>query len=126
MIIGRSEYFFWNFFIVKFFKINQFITIGSHVTYRFHSESTLYSCLNDTEFLAQNKCKIWSLSDCNWTRIHNHLVCKQTLKHLAKLFVYELSGCVFEFSCSQSIYMHKKVKNLLKKLSTSKQKKLEN
>ena len=26
-----------------------------------------------------------SLSDCNWTRIQNHLVCKQTLNHLAKL-----------------------------------------
>ena len=24
------------------------------------------------------------LSDCNWTRTHNHLVCKQTLNHLAK------------------------------------------
>ena len=25
------------------------------------------------------------LSDCNWTRIHNHLVRKQTLKQFAKL-----------------------------------------
>ena len=25
------------------------------------------------------------LSDCNWTRTHNHLVRKQTLNHLAKL-----------------------------------------
>ena len=25
------------------------------------------------------------LSDCNWTRIHNHLVRKRTLNHLAKL-----------------------------------------
>ena len=25
------------------------------------------------------------LSDCNWTRTHNHLVCKRTLNHLAKL-----------------------------------------
>ena len=24
-------------------------------------------------------------TDCNWTRIHNHLVHKQTFKHLAKL-----------------------------------------
>ena len=28
---------------------------------------------------------IWNLSDCNWTRTHKHLVCKQTLNHLAKL-----------------------------------------
>ena len=25
------------------------------------------------------------LSDCNWTRAHNHLVHKRTLNHLAKL-----------------------------------------
>ena len=25
------------------------------------------------------------LSDCNWTRTHNHLVDKRTLNHLAKL-----------------------------------------
>ena len=29
--------------------------------------------------------KTCSLSDCNWTRTHNHLVHKQTLNHLAKL-----------------------------------------
>ena len=43
----------------------------------------------------------------NWTRTHNHLVHNRTLDHLAKLafwlnswvFVYEPSGCGFEFSC---------------------------
>ena len=25
------------------------------------------------------------ISDCNWTRTHNHLVHKRTLNHLAKL-----------------------------------------
>ena len=34
------------------------------------------------------------------TLTHNHLVCKRTLNHLAKLFVYELSGCGFESHCS--------------------------
>ena len=59
--------------------------------------------------------------DCNWTRTQNHLVLKRTLDHLAKLttqpfgqtiwpnwsvwpnglvFVYELSGSMFESSCS--------------------------
>ena len=49
--------------------------------------------------------------DCNWTRTQNHLVCKRTLNHLAELavrsfwqngwvFVYELSSCGFESSCS--------------------------
>ena len=44
-----------------------------HVTYAFLSVSTLYSCLNVKELLAQSRRKIWSLSDCNWTRTH-HLV----------------------------------------------------
>ena len=34
-----------------------------HVTYAFQSESTLYSCLNVKELLAQNRRNIWSLSD---------------------------------------------------------------
>ena len=38
-------------------------------------------------------------SDCNWTQTHNHLVHKRTLDHLP-VFVYELSGCGFESSCS--------------------------
>ena len=37
------------------------------------------------EFFAWIKCEIWSLSDCNWTQSHNHLVLKKTLNHLAKL-----------------------------------------
>ena len=56
-----------------------------HVKYGFQSESTLYSCLDVKELLAQSRHEIWSLSDCNWTRTHNHLVYKQTLNHLAKL-----------------------------------------
>ena len=28
---------------------------------------------------------IFRVSDCNWTRTHNHLVHKRTLNHLAKL-----------------------------------------
>ena len=28
---------------------------------------------------------VYSLSDCNWTLTHNHLVHKRTLNHLAKL-----------------------------------------
>ena len=56
-----------------------------HVMYAFQSESTLYSCLNVKELLAQNRCDIWSLSDSNGIQTHNHLVPKQTLNHLAKL-----------------------------------------
>ena len=57
----------------------------SHVTGAFQSESTLYSCLNVKELLAQSRCKIWSLGDCNCTRTQNHLFCKGTPSHLAKL-----------------------------------------
>ena len=45
----------------------------------------MYSCLNVKELLAQNRCDIWSLSDCSGIRTHNHLVRKRTLDHLAKL-----------------------------------------
>ena len=52
---------------------------------RFQRDSTLYSCLNVKELLARSRCESWNLSDCNWTRIQNHLVRKRTLNHLAKL-----------------------------------------
>ena len=49
------------------------LTVRSyHVMYAFQSESTLYSFLNVKELLARNRHKIWSLSDCNWTRTQNH------------------------------------------------------
>ena len=44
------------------------------------------------------------LSDCNWTRTHNHLAHKRTLNQPVWLngwvFFYELSGGGFESSCS--------------------------
>ena len=45
----------------------------------------IYICLNVKKLPAQNGCNIWSLNDCNGTWTHNHLVCKQTLNHSAKL-----------------------------------------
>ena len=56
-----------------------------HVTYTFQNEFTLYICLNFKELLARNRDHVWSLSDSNGSWIHNHLACKQTLNHLAKL-----------------------------------------
>ena len=65
---------------------NKLLTVCScHVTYVFESKSTLYSCLNVKELVAQSRREIWNLSDWSWTRTHNHLVHKQTLNHLAKL-----------------------------------------
>ena len=48
-----------------------------------------------------------NLSDSNGIQIHNHLVCKQALKQLAKLtnvlvLVNELSACKFESCCCQA------------------------
>ena len=37
------------------------------------------------ELLARKKRDIWSLSDSNVSRTHNHLICKRTLNHLAKI-----------------------------------------
>ena len=45
-----------------------------HVRHTFHSESTIYICLNVKKLLARNRPDIQSLSDCYWTQIHNHLV----------------------------------------------------
>ena len=60
------------------------------------------------ELLAQNRREIRSISDCNWTRPHNHLVQKRTLNHLAKLakwlnwivstYLYGACDCIF-LSC---------------------------
>ena len=93
--------------VILFWKLDELI-VCSYVTYTFQSESKLYSCLNVKELPARNRRKMWSLSDCNRTRTHNHLVCKRTLNHLAKLvfnhlakvFVYKLSGCGVESHCS--------------------------
>ena len=51
------------------------------------------SCLNLKEIFPWNRRDIWSLSDSNWIPTHSHLVCKQTLIHLAKL-AKSLSGGV--------------------------------
>ena len=69
-----------------------------HVTYVFQIQSTLYSCLNVKEVLAWSRHEIWSLSEYNWTRTQNHLVCKQTLNHLAKLTKW--------LSCVLSTYLY--------------------
>ena len=55
-----------------------------HLTYAFQSEFTLYSWLNVKELLARSRREICSLSYCDWTWTHNHLVHKQTFNYLAK------------------------------------------
>ena len=67
---------------------------------------TLY--LPERQGTPRNRGDIWSLSDCNGLRTHNHLVRKWTLNHSAKLakwlscvvstYLYSAFGCVF-LSC---------------------------
>ena len=59
-----------------------------HITCAFQSESKFDIFLNVKELLGANKRDIWSLSDCNGSRTHNHLVFKWTLKHLAKMTIW--------------------------------------
>ena len=69
-----------------------------HVSYTFQSEPELYISLNVKKLLARNRRHIWSLSDCNRARTHNHLVCKLILNHLAKLTKW--------LSCVISTYLY--------------------
>ena len=55
-------------------KIWCFTVCSYHVAYAFQSESTLYSCLNVKELVAQNWHNIWSLSDCNGTVLRKELL----------------------------------------------------
>ena len=92
-----------------FKKFTVWAVCSCHVTYAFQSESTLYSyTLNIKELLARSRREIWRLSECNWTRIQNHLVLKRTLNHLVKLakwlscvlsnYLYGAFECMF-LSC---------------------------
>ena len=83
--------------LVRFSEILMVTVCSYHFTYVFQSESTLCICLNVKELLARSRCEIWSLSDYNWTRTHNHLVHKWTLNHFAKL---AKSAWRFESTCN--------------------------
>ena len=101
-----------------------------HVTYRFHSEFTLYSCLNVKDLFARNRRDICILSDYSAGRTHNHLVDKRTLNHSAKLakclsfvlstYLYSSLDCMFlsshewiAFQSESTLYSCLNVKDLL-------------
>ena len=79
-----------------------------HIPYAFQSESTLYIYLNVKELLAPTRRDMWSWSDYNETRTHNHLVRKQTVNTLVKVikwlswvvstYMYGTFDCMF-LSC---------------------------
>ena len=59
-------------------------------------------CITCIELAVWNAA-FFSVSDCNWTRTHDHLTRKRTFYPVWLndwVFVYELSGCGFESSCS--------------------------
>ena len=68
----------------------------SRTSFRVNPHSTV--CLNVKELLARSRRHIQSLSDSNEIRIHNHLVRKPTLNHLAKLVKW--------VSCVVSTYLY--------------------
>ena len=78
-----------------------YVIIMSHTSFRVNLLSKI--CLNFKELLALNRHHIWSLSDSNKIRIHNHLVHKRTLGHLAKLAKW-LSCC--EYLSVWCIWLH--------------------
>ena len=102
-------------FICKYFTFNNHMTdwlyvlIMPHTCFRMNPHS---SCLNVKELLDQNRCDIWSLSDCKgtqWLTLDLGITGAQStrlttrLNHLASLtwvFLYKVSGCGFESCCS--------------------------
>ena len=66
------------------------VIIMSRASFRVNPHSIV--CLNVKKIVARNRYHIWSLSDSNGIRTHNHLVCNWTLNHLAELAKW-LSVC---------------------------------
>ena len=73
-----------------------YVVVMSSTNFRVNLHSLV--CLNVKELLAQSRYHIWSLSDSNRIRSHNHLVHKQALNHLAKLVKW--------LSCVVSTYLY--------------------
>ena len=60
-----------------------YVIIISRTSFRVNPHSIV--CLDIKKFIATSKRYIWRLSDSNKIRIHNYVVCKHTVNHLAKL-----------------------------------------
>ena len=86
---------------IKRQRTNENRTVCScHTTYAFQSKSSLYSCLNVKELLAQSRREIWRISDCNWTRTQNHLCLKRTLNHSTIVLKRTLKELSTKWLCS--------------------------
>ena len=81
----------------KIFKRNVRTKLGSLLKFKVKDFLLLITKVSIYKYSSYN-----SISDCNGTRTHNHVACKQTPNHLAKLasLVKCLSDCVFQSRCS--------------------------
>ena len=75
--------FFDYFFFLTIIFTCLYVIIMSRTSFKVNLYSIV--CLNVKELLARSRRYIWSLSEFNGIRTHNHLVRKRTLNHLAKL-----------------------------------------
>ena len=86
--------------LIKFYHQNSrkwlYVIIMSRTSFRVDLNSIV--SLNVKQILARSRRHIWSLSDSNGIRTHNHLFRKQTLNHLAKPAKW--------LSCVVSTYLH--------------------
>ena len=71
------------FFLLTIIFTCLYVIIVSRTSFKVNLYSIV--CLNVKELLARSRRYIWSLSEFNGIRTHNHLVRKRTLNHLAKL-----------------------------------------
>ena len=62
-----------------------YAVLMSRTHFRMNSHSIFAWMLRNSSLVTLKRHHIWSLSDCNKTQTHNHVVRKWTLKHLAKL-----------------------------------------
>ena len=77
-------------------NITLYVLIMSRTRFRVNPHSIVAWMSRNS--LLEAGAKFWNLSDCNWTRTHNHLVHKPTLNHLAKLAKW--------LSCVVSTYLY--------------------
>ena len=80
-----------------------YVIIISRTSFRVNPHSIV--CLNVKDLLAQSRCEIWSISDSNGIRTHNHWFSKRTLNHLAKLAKW--------LSCAVSTYLYSAFDSML-------------
>ena len=78
------------------------VIIMSRTSFRVNLNSIVW--LNIKKLLARIRRHIWSLNDINEIRTQNHLVCKRTLNHLAKLVKW--LSCVVSNYLSGAFWLH--------------------